>query len=130
MNRVEQPDLAPPRAEPRSSGESATRIPQGGQTPVPVRLGASTSNHRGASIGLHIGELVLHGFEPVDRYTIGGALERELTRLLSESGLPGTMTQNVDIAHMNFGVIHAKFGSKAEATGVQLARAIYGGLIK
>ncbi|HEX6729784.1 MAG TPA: hypothetical protein VF074_07225 [Pyrinomonadaceae bacterium] len=125
MNRVEQPELATNREEVKSNGETAAWTPPGGST-----FGRAPIRSDRTSIALHIGELVLHGFEPVNRYTIGGAVERELTRLLSEYGPPGTMTQDVDVEHMNFGVIHAKPGAKVEATGVQLARAIYRGLSK
>ena len=37
-------------------------------------------------IEVHIEELVLHGFSPADRLRIGGAVERELARLLQQAG--------------------------------------------
>ena len=80
------------------------------------------------SVELHIEELVLDGFEPAHRYTIGEAVARELTRLFTEQGVPIAATQDVEIEHLNGGAINAKPGSNAEATGVQLARVIYGGL--
>ena len=117
MSEIQQPELVPHRAETNSTGEVKTN-------------GRSGAGHYNPSINLHIGELVLHGFEAVDRYTIGGTLGHELTRLISEHGLPRRMPQDVNVDHMNFGVIHARPGAKAEATGVQLARAIYRGLTK
>jgi hypothetical protein len=39
-------------------------------------------------IEVHIEELVLHGFDPRSRWTIGDALENELGGLLSTKGLP------------------------------------------
>lgn len=36
-------------------------------------------------IELHIEELVLHGFDPSDKYAIGDAVQRELARLLAET---------------------------------------------
>ena len=88
-----------------------------GSSPGPAQL-----------VELHIEELVLHGFDPANRYAIGDALERELTRLSSEQ--PLAATQDIEIAHLNGGVIDMGPGNSAEATGIQLARAIYGGLGK
>ena len=39
-------------------------------------------------IEVHIEELVLHGFQPYDRWPIAAALEGELRGLLAECGLP------------------------------------------
>ena len=44
-------------------------------------------------IELHIEELVLHGFAPADRYRIGDTVQRELTRLLAEQGMPASLIQ-------------------------------------
>lgn len=82
------------------------------------------------SVELHIEELVLNGCAPADRYTIGEAVERELTRMLIEQGAPPAIARDVEIAHLNAGAINVKPGARAEATGIQLARAIYGGLGK
>ena len=40
------------------------------------------------NIELHIEELVLNGFGPVDRYRIGVAVEVELARLFAEQSVP------------------------------------------
>jgi hypothetical protein len=80
------------------------------------------------SVELHIEELVLNGFAHNDRYRIGEALEQELTRLLSEEGTPIAFTQAVNVASLNGGAIDLDPGSNPEAAGIQLARAIYGGL--
>ncbi len=40
------------------------------------------------SVEVHIEELVLHGFQPQDRYGVAAAIEAELVRLLTENGLP------------------------------------------
>jgi hypothetical protein len=98
------------------SGEGKPRSPSGFST-VP-------------SVELHIEELVLNGFAPGDRYRIGDAVERELTRLFTEHGAPPAITHDLEIAHLNGGAINLKPGAKAETTGIQLARAIYGGLGK
>lgn len=84
----------------------------------------------GHSIELHIEELVLHGFAPVQRYAIGDAVEREFARLFKEQGSPVVATENIEIAEVDGGAIHLRPGASDEATGRQLARAIYGRLIR
>lgn len=82
------------------------------------------------SVELHIDELVLHGFQPAQRYAIGDAFERELARLFNERGVPPGTREAIEIAEVNAGTIHLSAGANDEATGRQLARAIYGGLLK
>lgn len=82
------------------------------------------------SVELHIDELVLHGFEPAQRYAIGDAVERELARLFNERGLPPGTGEAIEIAEVDGGTIYLSPGSNDEATGRQLARVIYGGLVK
>lgn len=131
------------RAQPEvQSGEMATGSPPVSRSEAlakpyarrpanePSALASDSSSRSRPSVELHIEELVLNGFNPADRYRIGEAVERELTRLLTEQGTPITTTQNVEIAHLNGGAINVKPGSNTEATGIQLARAIYGGLGK
>jgi hypothetical protein len=88
------------------------------------------ANHPQRSVELHIEELVLDGFSPADRHAVGEAVERELARLLTEQDGPTAITQSIERDHLNVGAISLPPGSKAEATGVQLARAIYRGLGK
>ena len=80
------------------------------------------------NVELHIEELVLHGFAPGDRYRIGDAVERELSRLFAEQGTPPALARGGDIGRLDGGSFEAKPGSRAEATGTQVARAVYGGL--
>ncbi|GET39211.1 hypothetical protein [Microseira wollei] len=80
------------------------------------------------NIELHIEELVLHGMGGSDRYLIGEALQQELTRLLSEKGLPPSLAQGGEIARINAGEFEMKSGAKPEAIGIQIAHKIYGGL--
>jgi hypothetical protein len=80
-----------------------------------------------AKLELHIEELVLHGFASGDRYRIGDALEHELGRLFAEQGIPPSLTQGREVAHLNGGAFEVKPGSRAQAIGVQVARAVYGG---
>jgi hypothetical protein len=80
------------------------------------------------NVELHIAELVLHGFEPGDRYRIGDAMERELARLFTEQGTPPSRGQGRGVACLDGGAFEVKPGSKAETIGVQVARAAHGGL--
>jgi hypothetical protein len=57
---------------------------------------------RPGAVKLHIGELVLHGFEPGDRARIGAALETELARLLA-AGEPESLTRAGHIARLDGG---------------------------
>jgi hypothetical protein len=80
------------------------------------------------NIELHIEELVLHGFAPGDRYQIGDAAERELSRLFAEENVPSSLAQSGGIPRLDGGAFDVKPGSKAEAIGVQVARAVNKGL--
>jgi hypothetical protein len=75
-------------------------------------------------IELHIEELVLHGFAPEDCCRIGEAVERELASLLGEQGMP-SLENGLEIAGLNVGDISIAKGARPEATGAQIARAIY-----
>jgi hypothetical protein len=75
---------------------------------------------------LHIEELVLHGFNPADRRRIGEAVERELTRLLDEQGIPGR--GDVQISRLDGGNITLAPGARPEAVGAEIARSVHGSL--
>lgn len=139
MNRDEQPGPLTERRDPRSASEAgranearsarevAAQSSLIGSASESSRFSSQPSHGSKSSVELHIEELVLHGFAPSDRFRIGDALERELTRLFTEQGAPVAITHDVEIAHLNGGAINVQPGSNAEATGIQLARAIYGG---
>ena len=80
------------------------------------------------NIELNIDELVLHGFSPGDRYSIGEAVERELTQLLTDRGVPQSLERGREVASVDGGAIELATGSRSEAIGAQVARAVYGGL--
>ncbi|MBC8028994.1 MAG: hypothetical protein H7Z16_02695 [Pyrinomonadaceae bacterium] len=130
MNEGEQPQAVTERVEPRSSGEVVTPPSLADPAAALPRFSPGLSRRPEQLVELDIEELVLQGFDPANRYAIGDALERELTRLSSEQGSPIAATEDVEIAHVNGGAIDVKPGSSAEAIGIQLARAIYGGLGK
>lgn len=81
-----------------------------------------------ANIELHIEELILHGFAPGDRHQIGEAVERELARLFAEQGVPASLFQEMEIAHLGGGAFEVARGSRTEAIGAQVAQAMYGRL--
>jgi len=80
------------------------------------------------NIELNIEELVLHGFSPGDRHRIGEAVERELTRLLADRGVPESLETGREVASVDGGAFEVAPGSKTEVVGAQVARAVYGGL--
>jgi hypothetical protein len=84
--------------------------------------------NRQSPIHLHIEELVLHGFAPGDRHRIGDAMQRELARLLTEKQTPPGLTKNTAMDRLNGGTFHMTGNAKPEATGAQVARAVFGGL--
>ena len=79
-------------------------------------------------IELRIEELVLHGFAPGDRYRIAEAVERELSRLLADQGVLESLERGGGIASVDGGAFDMTPGSRAEAIGAQVAKAVYGGL--
>jgi hypothetical protein len=80
------------------------------------------------AVELHIEELVLHGFAPGDHYHIGEAVGRELQRLLSEEGVPASLTSLDRVVRLDGGAFRLSPDSTPQAHGYQIARAIYGGL--
>lgn len=79
------------------------------------------------AVELHIDELVLHGFKPADRRRIGEAVERELTRLLSEHGIDG-ISDDVQISRLEGRDITLTPVGRAETTGAEIARSVYGSI--
>jgi hypothetical protein len=82
------------------------------------------------NIELHIEELALHGFALKDRYAIGQALKTELVRLLTEQGMPGSLTvgAEVDAPRLDAGSFAAAPEVGAEGLGAQIAQSVYQGL--
>ena len=77
------------------------------------------------AIKLRIDELVLHGFAPRERYAIAEAVQRELTQLFTERGIPNApCTQDV----LRAAPIKLEANALPERTGAAIARAIYRGL--
>ena len=75
------------------------------------------------NVVLHIGELVLHGFDPADRHRIGDAVQNELARLLAERGL--SMGHKAVAAATALQIQVAR-NAPARTLGAKVARALYG----
>jgi len=82
---------------------------------------------RPSAIRLHIGELVLHGFEPGDRARVGAALEAELARLLA-AGDPEALARAGRVARLDGGAFELAAHAGPELAGARLARVVYDGL--
>jgi hypothetical protein len=79
-------------------------------------------------VDIHIDELVLHGFLQRDRYRIARAIESELSRLISEEGVPSALTRNADRPVLDAGPIDIESGTRPEVAGSRVARAVYRGM--
>lgn len=79
-------------------------------------------------IHLHIEELILHGFPSGDRHRIGEAMQRELARLLTEESTPPALAKSAAIDQLNGGSFQTTGTVRPEATGAQVARAVFRGL--
>jgi hypothetical protein len=82
------------------------------------------------SIELHIGELVLHGFSPGDRYAIGEAVEQELGRLLALHGMPGPGHEGFSVDRIDAGSFRFRPSSRQGDVGTQVAESVYRGLVR
>lgn len=72
-------------------------------------------------IELHIGELVLHGFDPHQRHDVGDAVHAELARLLGERGIE--VTHGIEISHLDGGSFALRPGARAAGEGI--ARSVH-----
>jgi hypothetical protein len=89
------------------------------------RRARSLSPH---AVDLHIEELVLHGWTPSEARRVGAALQDELGRLIAASDLPGSLAGRAEIAKIDAGQARHSSSVGPEAAGVDIARAVHGGL--
>lgn len=80
------------------------------------------------SVELHVDELVLHGFSSGDRYAIGDAVERELTRLITMHGLPDINGEGFSVDRIDMGLFQVKQNSRKGEIGTRVAESVYRGL--
>jgi hypothetical protein len=76
-------------------------------------------------LDLHIEELILRNLPYEQRYRIAEAFEQELTRLLTEHGLPPTLAAGGNIPHINLDHISVAAQAKPTAIGIQIAQQVY-----
>jgi hypothetical protein len=83
-----------------------------------------------ASCVLRIEELVLHGFQGVDRHALAAAIEHELGRLLGDTAtLQALSSQDgaPPVHRLDAGSVAVASDATPDAVGVQVARAIHRG---
>jgi hypothetical protein len=76
-------------------------------------------------IDVHVEELVLHGFEPANRWLIADALEQELRGLLTAKGVPSQWLSSPE--RMEGGRITYASLTKPERAGIEIAGAAFQG---
>jgi hypothetical protein len=82
-----------------------------------------------ANINLHIDTLVLEGLPVAQREQVKAAVITELTRLLSEQGLPSVGRQVIQqITHVDAGSLLLKPNATSQTLSTQIATQIYQGL--
>ena len=78
-------------------------------------------------IRVHIDELVLHGFDPLDRYAIGDAVRNELTEALGDGGWRDAAS--VAIPRLRAGTVEAQ-PRRGAGIGTEVANAVKGAVRK
>lgn len=80
------------------------------------------------SVDLNIKQLVLRGFSPPHRHRIAQAIQSELTRLVTEQGVPASLTTSLSIDRLDTGDLQVSAHARAETVGVRVARLVYRGM--
>jgi hypothetical protein len=86
-----------------------------------------SSPSKTTNVELRIEELLLDGFIPHDRFRIGQAIEFELTRLITENGVPKAWSVNQKIMNLDAGSIQIAQNSTPISIGTHIAQAVYRG---
>jgi len=81
-------------------------------------------------VRLHIENLVLHGFASADRGRIADGVQSELARLLTDGRAMAFPKKPSVLEHSDGGAIRIGAGEGPQATGRQIAEAIYRSLQK
>ncbi len=74
---------------------------------------------------VHIDELILHGFEHLDRAELGAAVQHSLGRLFSEKGLPSSIRRGGQMNRLDGGSISMSANAGASMVGKQISQSIY-----
>lgn len=77
------------------------------------------------NVELSIEELVLRGFTASDRQRIGEAVERELSRLFAEQGMPASLGYGEVISRLDGGALKVAPGTNPDVVGVRVAQSLY-----
>lgn len=83
------------------------------------------------TVEIEIGELVLDGFDPADRYKISEAITAELTRqfterwAMSSGGTPSYWRQGIELSRLDAGSFQVTQGASPERVGTQVAAALW-----
>jgi hypothetical protein len=82
------------------------------------------------NINLHIERLTLDGVDiaPGQRHLLQGAVEAELTRLLTTGGLSPDLTRGVAVPRISAGGMQLTAGNNVTQLGQQIAQSVYGGI--
>ena len=79
------------------------------------------------NIELHIDKLVLHGFSAGNSHRIGEAVERQLTRILTEQGMPTSLSHGGERPDINGGTFNTATNTHARTIGIKIAQSVYSG---
>lgn len=81
-------------------------------------------------VDLHIDSLILEGFALTDDEgrRVGESLRAELTRLLTDQGIPAALVAGQAIAHLEAEAFDLWRGISPEELGIQIARGLYDSL--
>ncbi|HEY8694027.1 MAG TPA: hypothetical protein VIR57_14950 [Chloroflexota bacterium] len=82
------------------------------------------------NIELHIEELVLQGFSHSHRGAIGRAIETELSRLLTDRGLPASLSGGRDVRSLDAGSFVVEHGARPSAIGAHVGQLLYEGMTR
>lgn len=89
-------------------------------------LGAATDAQREARpLHVHIGSLILHGFERTDSAALASGLETELAHAWGSAVAPSALAALHGRQRLDAGEFHVQRGSRGFAVGRQVARALH-----
>ena len=77
-------------------------------------------------IELVIDEIVLHGFDPLQRHALGDALQQHLSQLARDRSRALGALSARDVAHSDAGTVSTPAGASPAALGAGIARAVMG----
>jgi hypothetical protein len=75
-------------------------------------------------LDLRINELVLHGFDQLDRAELRAAVERALSQLFAQRGLPSSFNQSGHVDSLDGGTFTARPAAGGHDIGGRIAQAI------